>query len=124
MADLTKIEWADSTFNPIEGCTKVSEGCANCYAETLAKRYGHKVWGPAAPRRTFGDKRWAEPLRWNAAAAAEEGDVQRYLLVLLATLLGCFALATVTERRKLFWKNTIEALLDRATKFVPQMARG
>jgi len=34
----TKIEWTDSTWNPVTGCTKTSEGCANCYAERMAKR--------------------------------------------------------------------------------------
>lgn len=33
MSDTTKIEWADSTFNPSIGCTKVGPGCHNCYAE-------------------------------------------------------------------------------------------
>lgn len=36
----SKIEWCDSTFNPWEGCTKVSPGCANCYAETRNARFG------------------------------------------------------------------------------------
>lgn len=34
----TKIEWAEETLNAVSGCTKVSEGCANCYAEKMAKR--------------------------------------------------------------------------------------
>jgi protein gp37 len=34
----TKIEWTDSTWNPITGCTKISEGCKNCYAELMTKR--------------------------------------------------------------------------------------
>jgi protein gp37 len=34
----TKIEWTESSWNPITGCTKVSAGCLNCYAERLAKR--------------------------------------------------------------------------------------
>lgn len=34
----TKIEWTDKTWNPITGCTKTSAGCANCYAEVMAKR--------------------------------------------------------------------------------------
>ncbi|MBN1304910.1 MAG: phage Gp37/Gp68 family protein [Anaerolineales bacterium] len=37
MAD-SKIEWTDSTWNPITGCTKISPGCKNCYAERMAKR--------------------------------------------------------------------------------------
>lgn len=34
----SKIEWTESTWNPVTGCTKISEGCVNCYAERLAKR--------------------------------------------------------------------------------------
>lgn len=34
----TKIEWTDKTWNPITGCTKISAGCANCYAEVMSKR--------------------------------------------------------------------------------------
>jgi len=39
MSDKTKIEWTDATWNPVTGCTKVSAGCAHCYAETFAKRF-------------------------------------------------------------------------------------
>lgn len=69
MSANTEIAWATHTFNPVWGCTKVSAGCAHCYAETWAKRMGTDVWGPRE-RRTFGDKHWAEPLKWNRAAAA------------------------------------------------------
>ena len=34
----TRIEWTESTWNPITGCTKISAGCANCYAERMTKR--------------------------------------------------------------------------------------
>lgn len=34
----TKIEWTESTWNPVTGCTKISEGCRNCYAERMAHR--------------------------------------------------------------------------------------
>jgi protein gp37 len=34
----TKIEWTDKTWNPITGCTKISAGCVNCYAEIMARR--------------------------------------------------------------------------------------
>jgi protein gp37 len=69
---LSKIEWTDFTFNPWWGCIRVSPGCENCYAETMAKRYGHQVWGPAktTDRRFFGDQHWSEPLRWNREAEA------------------------------------------------------
>ena len=39
MADRSKIEWTDATWNPVRGCAKVSPGCANCYAETFAERF-------------------------------------------------------------------------------------
>jgi len=38
MSQKTKIEWTESTWNPISGCTKISRGCDNCYAERMAKR--------------------------------------------------------------------------------------
>jgi protein gp37 len=65
----TGIAWTDHTFNIAWGCTKVSPGCAHCYAEDLSTRYGHGVWGPNKPRRTFGPKHWGEPIAWNRAAA-------------------------------------------------------
>jgi len=38
MSQKTKIEWTESTWNPISGCDKISKGCDNCYAERMAKR--------------------------------------------------------------------------------------
>lgn len=38
MASLSPIEWTEATWNPVTGCTKVSEGCRNCYAAKMAKR--------------------------------------------------------------------------------------
>jgi len=38
MAQASKIEWTESTWNPVTGCTKISDGCLHCYAERLAKR--------------------------------------------------------------------------------------
>ena len=34
----SKIEWTESTWNPVTGCTKISDGCLNCYAERMARR--------------------------------------------------------------------------------------
>ena len=39
MSDNTAIEWTDTTWNPWTGCAKVSPGCDNCYAETVAERW-------------------------------------------------------------------------------------
>lgn len=70
MGRTTKIQWTDHTFNPWWGCTKVSPGCKNCYAERDAKRYGHDVWGPGKDRRLMSDAYWDEPLKWDRDAAA------------------------------------------------------
>lgn len=45
MSEKTGIEWTDATWNPIRGCSRVSEGCRNCYAETVANRFK----GPGQP---------------------------------------------------------------------------
>jgi protein gp37 len=39
MSDNSAIEWTDATWNPVRGCTKISPGCKNCYAETFAERF-------------------------------------------------------------------------------------
>lgn len=81
----SKIEWTHHTFNPWWGCVKVSAGCQHCYAETLAKRTGHNIWGPwtSTTRRTFGDKHWAEPLKWNDDAA-KAGERRRVFCASMA----------------------------------------
>lgn len=49
-ADDTEIAWTHRTINWWMGCTKVSEGCRECYAEKQCSQYGREVWGDAAPR--------------------------------------------------------------------------
>jgi protein gp37 len=71
MGEQTAIAWTDHTFNPWWGCERVSPGCQHCYAEAFAKRTGNLVWGKSADRRFFGDKHWAEPLKWDRQAAAD-----------------------------------------------------
>lgn len=52
MSETTGIKWCDSTVNFWSGCTKVSPGCANCYAETLAGRFDTLgKWGKGKPRQ-------------------------------------------------------------------------
>lgn len=76
MGDKTGIEWTGATWNPTRGCSRVSEGCRNCYAERVAGRFS----GPGQPyegltRRTSTGAKWtgvvrlvpehlADPLRW------------------------------------------------------------
>ena len=66
MSDNSKIEWTDATWNPVRGCSKVSPGCANCYAETFAERFRGV---PGHPYEFGFDLRLVpeklpEPLRW------------------------------------------------------------
>ena len=69
MTENTKIEWADHTFNPWLGCTKVSPGCDRCYAESWAKRTGDpQLWQGARRRTTI--EYWQQPFRWNDRAKA------------------------------------------------------
>lgn len=70
MGESTNISWCHHTFNIAWGCVQISPACAHCYAKTLAERWGLDVWGEDAERRTFGEKHWAEPLKWNAKAKA------------------------------------------------------
>ena len=62
----SKIEWTDTTWNPVRGCTKISAGCKNCYAERFAERFrgvkGHP-FGQGFDLRLVPEK-LSEPLRW------------------------------------------------------------
>jgi len=51
MARKSNIEWTEMTWNPVTGCTKISPGCAHCYAETMAKRL--KAMGVARYQNGF-----------------------------------------------------------------------
>lgn len=67
MSEHSKIEWTDATWNPLRGCTKISPGCKNCYAETFAERFRGV---PGHPYERGFDLRLvpeklAEPLTWS-----------------------------------------------------------
>lgn len=70
MAEKSKIEWTDHTFNPWWGCTKVSAGCKHCYAEALSNRWKRAEWGVNGVRVRTSEANWREPLVWNRKAAA------------------------------------------------------
>jgi len=61
---VTKIEWTDETWNPVTGCTKVSPGCAHCYAERIAHRFGAKPYLPGKAEIVLHPERLEMPLRW------------------------------------------------------------
>ena len=44
----TNIEWAEMSWSPVTGCTKISAGCRNCYAERMARRLAGRYGYPAA----------------------------------------------------------------------------
>lgn len=68
MAEQTAISWADATFNPWIGCTKVSPACDHCYAARDNERRGWVPgWGAGVARRRT--KTWGEPVKWNKQAA-------------------------------------------------------
>ena len=93
MADNTKIEWADHTFNPWEGCQKVGPGCDHCYAEARNSRFGGGAapnWGPGAPRRMTSDANWRKPLNWHANAIAFMIEHGRRPRVFCASLADVF----------------------------------
>jgi protein gp37 len=69
MSERTNIEWADHTFNPWVGCSKISSACDHCYAERWAKRSGHPELWNGERRRTTGTN-WQRPIKWNRQAAA------------------------------------------------------
>ena len=67
MPDKTAIEWTDATWNPVTGCTKISPGCAHCYAETITLRF--KRGGPFLPGKTtikLHPDRLDQPARWRS----------------------------------------------------------
>jgi len=65
----TKIEWADYTVNPWIGCTQISLGCDNCYAQVMMdRRYGRVKWGAGEPRVRTSPANWKKPLNWNRKA--------------------------------------------------------
>jgi protein gp37 len=108
----TDIEWAHHTFNIVEGCTKVSEECQNCYAWVRDRRFhptkkgarsgvkNGRHWGPKADRRTHGPAYWRQPLKWNREAQ-EVGGRQRVFCSSLADVFEGHP-TVIAERAKLW----------------------
>ncbi len=76
MAENSKIEWTDHTFNPWIGCQKVSPGCDHCYAEAMMDhRYGRVQWGPHGERKRTAPANWRKPLQWAKLPSARRQRV-------------------------------------------------
>lgn len=87
----SKIQWTDHTFNPWRGCTRISAGCENCYAEVMAHRNPRVlgVWGDDGTRVVASESYWQLPVRWNQKA--KDTWVRRRVF--------CASLADVFENR-------------------------
>lgn len=108
MGDKTKIEWTDASWNPIRGCSRVSEGCRNCYAEAVAYRFsgaGQPYSGLAVLKNDhaswtgkveFVEKHLLDPLRWknprrifvNSMSDLFHENVQREWLKKIVTVMA------------------------------------
>lgn len=105
MAENSKIEWTDHTFNAWIGCAKVSPGCEHCYAETLMDtRYGRVQWGVNGTRVRTSEANWRKPLQWDRAAA--DAGVRAKVF--------CASLADVFENRNdlIPWRQQLFHLVD------------
>lgn len=72
----SKIEWTDATWNPVRGCSRISPGCVNCYAERMAARFSKPgMWAEGLAKMTPSGPRWTgklslveekleDPIRW------------------------------------------------------------
>lgn len=87
MTENSRISWTDHTFNPWQGCEKVSPACDHCYAESLSIRTGHvNRWGADGVRAVTSDGYWRNPLKWDRAAA----EAGRPALVFCASMADVF----------------------------------
>jgi protein gp37 len=99
MAENSKIEWTDHTFNPWVGCTKVSPACDHCYAEGWAKRTGNAALWNGERRRTT-PANWRQPIKWDTAAAVDG----RRARVFCASLADVFDNQAEPEWRADLWR--------------------
>ncbi len=87
------IGWADYSWNPIVGCARVSEGCVNCYAEGISRRFGYP-WGRPVfmPKRLDEPRRLRKPARIFCCSMSDmfHHDVDtRWIDRILAVMEGC-----------------------------------
>jgi len=74
MSQKTSIEWTDTTWNPVRGCSRISEGCRNCYAEQIAARFS----GRGGPFQYFAD-RFQPGSKWTGKVELIESKLQEPL---------------------------------------------
>lgn len=110
----TTIEWTATqlpdgttlpgyTFNSWYGCTRVSDACTYCYAESWAKRSGLVKWGPGEERRRTSESYWRQPIKWNRIA--ERDGIRRKVF--------CCSLADVFDNQvDPKWRYDLFDLID------------
>jgi protein gp37 len=98
------IQWTDHTFNPWRGCTRVSAGCTNCYAETLSRRNPATlgVWGPSGTRVVASEAMWGQPLEWDREAR-EAGELRRVFCASLADVFEDWMGPMITSKGLPYW---------------------
>lgn len=115
MAQNSKIEWTHHTANLWHGCTKVHEGCDNCYAETLAKRWGNDIWGNDKPRKEIKGV-WNELLKMQKLAK-QAGEIHR---VFVGSMMDIFEKPMMMQSERVYKLNTGEI----REKFFEQINKG
>jgi protein gp37 len=104
VSDRSGIEWTEATWNPVTGCSKVSPGCAHCYAETLSRRFGRttKPWTPEHARENVvaHADRLGQPIRWRRPRMIFVNSMSDLFheLVPVDFVRGVFDVMTSTER--------------------------
>lgn len=108
MGENSKIEWTDHTFNPWMGCTKVSEACKFCYAESFTGHYQLAKWGDNGTRNRTVPNNWKNPLKWNKAAYTNKTRAKVF----------CASLADIFEDHPSIeqaWRDELWALIKITT---------
>lgn len=113
MGAITKVQWTDRTFNWWEGCTRISPGCANCFAAELNRRFaGGRNWGPGAPRHRHGESYAAQLQRWNRYAG-RTGQKRRVFVASMSDWLD--------KEVPPAWRTELCAMIDGAEQLRFQM---
>ena len=140
MSDRSRIEWTDATWNPVTGCTKVSAGCKNCYAERMIDKrgaIGSVIHGPG-PREdlalpffhvlTHPDRldiplRWRKPRRVFVCSMGDlfhddvpDGFIERVFAAMALATRHTFQVLTKRPARMLDWSTSVFGARTRACR--------
>ena len=129
----SKIEWTDSTWNPVRGCTKISPGCAHCYAATFAERFRGVPGHPyeqgfdlrLVPHKLTEPFSWAKPkiVFVNSMSDLFHKDVPDEYIVLVTQVMATAAWHTyqVLTKRSQRMRDLLNTKLAFAAKLPPHL---